>query len=94
MLWYLHLAASAGVVVTAYEDSVEGTMIEAADGSGRFTEMLLCPRVSLAAGADAALAERLHEAAHAKCFIANSVKFPIRVKPTTTVAVATEGTSR
>ena len=43
MLWYLHLAASAGVVVIAYEDSVEGTMIEAADGSGRFTEMSLRP---------------------------------------------------
>ena len=92
MLWYLHLAASAGVVVTAYEDSVEGTMMEDADGSGRFTAMLLRPRVSLAAGADAALAQRLHEAAHAKCFIANSVNFPIRVEPT--ITVATDGTSR
>ena len=26
MLWYLHLCASAGVVVTAYEDRSEGTM--------------------------------------------------------------------
>jgi organic hydroperoxide reductase OsmC/OhrA len=85
MLWYLHLAADAGVVVIAYEDAAEGTMTEAAGGAGRFTEMMLRPRVRLARGADSALAHRLHETAHEKCFIANSVNFPIRVEPTITV---------
>jgi organic hydroperoxide reductase OsmC/OhrA len=86
MLWYLHLAAAAGVTVSAYEDSVEGIMIEDADGAGRFSEMILHPRVTLAAGSDPGLARRLHEAAHEKCFIANSVNFPIRVEPTITPA--------
>jgi organic hydroperoxide reductase OsmC/OhrA len=77
MLWYLHLCADAGVTVTAYEDSAEGRMEESANGSGRFTEVVLRPTVTIAAGANAALAERLHTNAHEKCFIANSVNFPI-----------------
>ncbi len=85
MLWYLHLAADAGVVVCAYEDAVEGIMTEAADGAGRFTEMILRPRATLASGADAGLAQRLHGTAHEKCFIANSVSFPIRIEPTIAV---------
>ena len=85
MLWYLHLCAAAGLIVSAYEDAVEGTMSEAADGAGRFTEMTLRPRVTLAGGGDAALAQRLHAGAHEKCFIANSVNFPIRVEPTVTL---------
>ena len=77
MLWYLHLCADAGITVTAYEDAAEGRMEETADGSGQFTEVVLHPNVTIAAGADAALAERLHAHAHEKCFIANSVNFPI-----------------
>src|SRR5262249_7064633 len=81
MLWYLHLCADAGVVVTAYQDAAEGTMLEEADGSGRFTEVTLRPRATLQAGSDPALARSLHQAAHEKCFVANSVNFPIRVEP-------------
>jgi organic hydroperoxide reductase OsmC/OhrA len=86
MLWYLHLASTAGVVVIAYEDTVQGIMSETSDGGGRFTQMILRPRVTLAVGGDSGLAQRLHETAHDKCFIANSVNFPIRVEPTITVA--------
>jgi organic hydroperoxide reductase OsmC/OhrA len=85
MLWYLHLCAAAGVVVSAYEDAVEGSMTEDADGAGRFTAMTLRPRVTLARGGDTALAQRLHASAHEKCFIANSVNFPIRVEPAVTI---------
>ncbi len=86
MLWYLHLAATAGLIVTAYEDNVEGTMGEAPDGSGRFTEMILRPRITISKGGDTGLAQRLHETAHQKCFIANSINFPVRVEPTITIA--------
>ncbi|MCY3830426.1 MAG: OsmC family protein, partial [Rhodospirillaceae bacterium] len=47
MLWYLHLSASAGVVVTAYEDRAEGTMRTQADGAGEFTGVTLRPRVTI-----------------------------------------------
>jgi len=77
-LWYLHLCAEAGVVVTEYEDDAEGTMAEGADGSGRFTAIILHPRVNITSGSNAVLARKLHETAHAKCFIANSLNFPVR----------------
>ena len=85
-LWYLHLCADAGVVVTGYVDHAEGIMIETADGGGRFTRVTLHPEVTVAAAADHALAERLHAEAHAKCFVANSVNFPVEHVPTIRVA--------
>lgn len=82
MLWFLHLASAAGIVVTAYEDAPAGIMVEDAGGGGRFTEITLRPRVTLACGRDAAGARQLHAAAHAKCFIANSLNCPVTVEPT------------
>ena len=81
MLWYLGLCANGGVVVTRYVDRAEGMMMEGADGSGRFTRVVLRPDVTLAAGSDVARAEALHHEAHAKCFIANSVNFPVEHAP-------------
>jgi organic hydroperoxide reductase OsmC/OhrA len=51
------------------------------DGGGHFTEVTLNPRVTLAAGADVEEATRLHERAHAICFIASSCNFPIHCRP-------------
>jgi organic hydroperoxide reductase OsmC/OhrA len=85
MLWYLHLCAEAGVTVIAYRDHAEGKMEETADGAGRFTEVVLRPEVILAPGADPARATALHESAHAKCFIARSVNFPVRCQPVTSL---------
>jgi organic hydroperoxide reductase OsmC/OhrA len=81
MLWYLHLCSAEGIVVQAYQDVAEGVMIEDVDGGGRFKEVVLQPEITLAPGADKALAASLHEAAHARCFIANSVNFPVRCEP-------------
>ncbi len=81
MLWYLHLCTEAGVVVTFYADSAEGEMVEDADGGGRFTRVVLHPDVALAPGSDRAKALALHAAAHAKCFIARSVNFPVTHEP-------------
>jgi organic hydroperoxide reductase OsmC/OhrA len=80
-LWYLHLCADAGVVVTAYVDDAVGLMEESARGGGAFTEVTLRPGVTITAGSDPATAERLHEAAHEKCFIAASVRFPVTCQP-------------
>jgi len=77
MLWYLHLCTDAGIVVTGYEDRATGTMVADKDG-GRFTEAVLHPRVTVAAGADRMKAEALHADASRLCFIANSVNFPLR----------------
>lgn len=80
MLWYLHLASEAGLVVTAYEDKAEAVMTFEADGAGQFTAATLRPAIRIAAG-DVEAARALHDAAHAKCFIARSVNFPVRCEP-------------
>lgn len=77
MLSYLALATRAKLVVMEYEDSAEATMV-VEGGGGRFTEVVLRPRITVAPGSDLDLAERLHEQAHKVCFIAASVNFPVR----------------
>lgn len=84
MLWYLHLCAAAGVAVTSYTDEAYGSMTEADDGSGHFTEVVLRPRVAVASPVMVDAATHLHGEAHAKCFIANSVNFPVRHEPAVT----------
>ena len=84
-LWYLHLCADAGIIVTAYVDRASGEMQEDADGAGRFVRAVLRPEVTIAAGADTAKAMALHAAAHEKCFIARSVNFPVAIEPKITV---------
>lgn len=81
-LWYLHLAADAGLIVTAYSDMAVGTMIEEADGGGHFQKVILHPTVTIAAGNDAALATTLHRKAGHFCFIARSLNFPVECEGT------------
>jgi organic hydroperoxide reductase OsmC/OhrA len=83
MLWFLHLAATSGVVVTEYVDRAAGTMAENADGSGQFTEVVLRPEVTVSAPGMVAATDALHERAHQMCFIARSVNFPVRHEATT-----------
>lgn len=81
-LWYLGLCADAGIVVMAYTDDAQGIMVEEPDGAGQFASILLRPLVTIAADFDKATAEALHRTAHAMCFIARSVNFPIECRPT------------
>jgi organic hydroperoxide reductase OsmC/OhrA len=81
MLWYLHLCAVNKVVVLEYDDNATGTMEETADGGGHFVEVTLRPTIALTAQSDRDTARRLHHDAHEKCFVANSVNFPVRVQP-------------
>jgi organic hydroperoxide reductase OsmC/OhrA len=78
MLWYLHLCTVSKVVVTAYQDAVEGTMLTNQDGSGEFTSVTLKPRITITSDSDAAIADSLHDKANAMCFIARSVNFPVQ----------------
>lgn len=83
MLWYLHLCAQSGVVVTSYTDRATGSMTEHRDG-GAFNEVTLHPRVKVSASTMITNAIRLHDEAHRACFIANSVNFPVHVAPEVT----------
>jgi organic hydroperoxide reductase OsmC/OhrA len=84
MLWYLHLCSSAGVTVTSYSDSATGEMSEADDGDGRFTGVTLRPQVTVTSPDMIEAAVSLHHEANAKCFIANSVNFPVHHEPAVT----------
>lgn len=77
MMSYLHVCASEGIVVTAYTDHATGTMVHIADGSGRFTEVILNPIVTVLNKEMIAKANELHTKANSLCFIANSCNFPI-----------------
>lgn len=84
LLSFLHVAAARGVTVTAYEDDPQGWM-EQEGISGRFTRVLLRPRVSLTDPAHIDLAPQLHHEANKACFIACSVNFPVEHEPVTVV---------
>lgn len=75
-LWYLHLCSDAGIAVLAYEDDAEGTMVDN-PYPGKMTRIVLRPRVTIRSGDDRARAADLHHVAHERCYIANSVNFPI-----------------
>ena len=86
MLWYLHLCTVKGIEILSYVDEAAGEMAETPDGAGRFTAVTLRPAVTIEAGGNWDLAMKLHGEAHAKCFIANSVNFPVRHEAQVTVA--------
>lgn len=80
MLWYLHLCVEAGVVVTDYRDDAVGIMDDV-----RFQHVTLRPRVTVTEARMLEAAERMHAEAHKKCFIANSVNFPVSHEATIVV---------
>ncbi|HSC30386.1 MAG TPA: OsmC family protein [Gemmatimonadaceae bacterium] len=86
MLSYLALCARSGVRVLAYEDDARATLQFDGKGGGRFVEVMLHPRVTIAADSDLALARQLHEPAHETCYVASSCSVPVRHRVTVTTA--------
>ena len=83
LLWFLDIASRAGWVVDDYHDDALGVLAKNADGHLAMTVVTLRPAVRFAGARqpDAAQIQRLHEDAHAACFIANSVKTALRCEP-------------
>lgn len=81
MLWYLHLASDAGVLVQSYQDTPEGVGETQKNGAGRFVRVTLHPRILVAEGTDLEKAHKLHEDVGEYCFVARSMNFPIHHKP-------------
>ena len=82
MLWFLHLASEAGIVVRGYEDAPIGVGETGPRGEGRFVRATLRPTITVGPGADLAKADSLHHKVHDYCFIARSVNFPIEYEAT------------
>lgn len=87
MLWYLHLASEAGIIVTAYSDTPEGLGELGPGGAGRFVGATLRPVIHVRSGTDLVRAEALHHEIHKVCFIARSVAFPVAIQPVFVVDV-------
>jgi organic hydroperoxide reductase OsmC/OhrA len=85
LLAFLHEAAVGGVVVVDYSDAATGDMATEGNG-GRMTGVVLRPVVTVAEAGMAEKCAELHERAHANCFIANSVNFPVTHEPAVRVA--------
>ncbi|MGH2645140.1 MAG: OsmC family protein [Chitinophagaceae bacterium] len=90
MLWYLHLCAVNKIIVLKYYDIPEATMEEEPDGSGKFREAILKPEVTVADEKMISTALKLHHEANKKCFIANSINFPIYHQPVIRVKEQTQ----
>jgi organic hydroperoxide reductase OsmC/OhrA len=80
MLWYLHLCADAGIVVTSYTDEPEAILDLNHAKGGRFTSATIKPIITIVNATQINLAQDLHTQAHGKCFIANSVNFKITIE--------------
>jgi len=82
MLWFLHLASRAGLVVEHYVDEALGVLEKNAAGRMAMTRVTLRPAVTYAGRRPTSEEHaKLHEEAHDKCFIANSVKTQVAMEP-------------
>lgn len=81
MLTFLAVAARKGFVVNKYEDHAVGLLGKDESGKICMTDVELRPQVWMSEISPEDFA-KLHEQAHRGCFIANSVKTPVRCVPT------------
>lgn len=83
MLWFLSIARKRGFVVDRYLDHATGHLGKDADGKLAMNVVTLRPEVHFHGSnqPDDTEIDALHHAAHAACFIANSVKTEVRCVP-------------
>jgi organic hydroperoxide reductase OsmC/OhrA len=83
MLTFLFVAYRRGFQVAAYEDDAIGTMTKNDKGVMWVSQVVLHPAITYAGDKrpTAEEEESLHHAAHDQCFISNSVKTDLSVRP-------------
>ncbi|WP_343592762.1 OsmC family protein [Flavobacterium sp.] len=77
MMSYLYVCSQNGIEVLEYLDNAEATLEVNPDGSGRFVEVRLHPKVKISNSDKIELALELHQKANQLCFIANSCNFSV-----------------
>lgn len=84
MLWFLGLAAQAGLTIESYDDSARSRLVKDDAGRDWLAEVILSPklRISGASPPSHGLVADLHHRAHEACFLANSVKSKIAIEGT------------
>ena len=82
LLTFLYVAAKAGFVVTRYSDTAVGVLTKNERGVPWVSKVTLSPRIEWGDRRPSPEEEeQLHHAAHDGCFIAQSVKTEVLVKP-------------
>jgi organic hydroperoxide reductase OsmC/OhrA len=77
MMSYLYICSQNGIEVLEYSDNAEAILEVSPNGSGRFVEVRLYPKIKIANSDKVELALELHTKANQLCFIANSCNFPV-----------------
>jgi organic hydroperoxide reductase OsmC/OhrA len=80
MLFFLSLSASQGLTIDSYVDTAEGHMEKNASGKLWVARVVLRPLIKFQDTIDANVIAQLHHAAHAECFLANSVNTAVTVE--------------
>ena len=83
MLWFLAIAAKCRFVVDAYRDTAVGVMEKNPEGKLFMSVVTLRPDVQFSGNKLPSRTDldRMHQQAHERCFIANSVKSDVRCEP-------------
>lgn len=89
MLWFLDLTARAGFCVDRYRDVVSGEMAKNEHGKVFVSTITLTPEVEFSGEKIPTEEEyqQLHHAAHAECFIANSLLSEVVIQATMRTAI-------
>ncbi|MGB3406001.1 MAG: OsmC family protein [Jannaschia sp.] len=78
MLWFLDIARTAGFMADTYSDTARGQMTRNPDGDLWISRIDLCPEATWTGTTPGRNTLRdLHNNAHERCFIANSVRSEI-----------------
>ena len=77
MMSYLYVCSQNEIDVVSYQDNAEATLEVLENGSGKFIEAKLFPKVVIKQKEKINEAIALHKKANELCFIANSCNFPI-----------------
>lgn len=82
MLFFLAYAAKAGFTVDSYMDEAEGVLDRDDRGKTSITAVTLRPRIVWSGERTPSKDEldALHHRAHEDCFIANSIRAPVRIE--------------
>jgi organic hydroperoxide reductase OsmC/OhrA len=81
MLFFLSLAAARGLVVDSYRDQATGFLEPDERGRLAVNRIVLRPRIAFAgARPDAGVLAALHHEAHARCYIASSLRGEVVVE--------------
>jgi organic hydroperoxide reductase OsmC/OhrA len=81
MLWFLSIAVNKKFIVESYEDNAEGELEKNEEGKLAMTKVVLKPKIKFGNEFTPShkQIDELHQLAHEKCFIANSVKTKITI---------------